>query len=406
MKKSPPLLVFYLLEFAASLAFAGIFTISSLYQVTVARLTPLQLVLVGTGLEATVFLFEVPTGVVADMYSRRLSIIIGYIIMGLGFILEGSIPIFWAILAGEMLWGLGYTFTSGATQAWISDEIGEAAAGQAFLRGSQVDNLGSLAGIGLSVALASRAHLNTPILAGGGLLILLALLLVLMMSEHGFKPLPKEERNSWQNMTATFRRGLSMIHLRPGLLTILAIGFFFGMYSEGFDRLWTKHLLEHYTLPVAIHLTTPQWFGLINAVGLLLSIFVTEILRRRIRTEDPRHLVRILAVLSGLIIAGLAIFALGSAFALALITIWIIDIARSLVSPLYTTWVNQRLDSSVRATVLSMSSQVDAIGQIAGGPLVGMVGNFISVPAALGTSSLLLTPVLALFARALKNGKD
>ena len=54
-----------------------IFTYSSVYQVTAAQLSALQLVLVGTMLELTVFVFEVPTGVVADVYSRRLSVIIG-----------------------------------------------------------------------------------------------------------------------------------------------------------------------------------------------------------------------------------------------------------------------------------------------------------------------------------------
>ena len=122
-----PLLVYLALEGGASLLFAMIFNVNMIYQVTVAQLNPLQLVLVGTTLETTVFLFEIPTGIVADLYSRRISVIIGYFLIGAGFILEGSLPIFGTILLAQLLWGLGYTFTSGATQAWISDEIGEAA---------------------------------------------------------------------------------------------------------------------------------------------------------------------------------------------------------------------------------------------------------------------------------------
>ena len=53
-----------------------------------------------------------------------------------------------------------------------------------------------------------------------------------------------------------------------------------------------------------------------------------------------------------------------------------VDAARSVIGPVYTTWVNQSLDSRVRATVISMSSQVDAIGQIGGGPLVGVIGTW------------------------------
>ena len=80
-------------------------------------------------------------------------------------------------------------------------------------------------------------------------------------------------------------------------------------------------------------------------------------------------------------------------------------VLRNLIGPLYDTWINQRLDSRVRATVISMSGQVDAVGQIAGGPGVGYIGHTISIRAALLTSAFLLTPVLALFVRALRNGK-
>ena len=78
---------------------------------------------------------------------------------------------------------------------------------------------------------------------------------------------------------------------------------------------------------------------------------------------------------------------------------WAVSVSRGLIGPLYTAWVNRRLDSRVRATVLSMSSQVDAIGQIAGGPILGAVGN-LSVRAAITLSGLVLSPVLALFGRA------
>jgi DHA3 family tetracycline resistance protein-like MFS transporter len=101
------------------------FVTMSLYEATVAGLTPVQLILVGTALEISAFVFEVPTGIVADVYSRRLSIIIGYVLMGLGFLVEGFFPAFLPILLAQIIWGLGYTFTSGATQAWITDEIGE-----------------------------------------------------------------------------------------------------------------------------------------------------------------------------------------------------------------------------------------------------------------------------------------
>ena len=107
--------VYLFIEFTASAFFSMMFVTMSLYEATVAGLTPLQLVLVGTTVELSVFVFEIPTGVVADAFSRRLSIIIGYFLMGLGFLVEGLFPAFLPILLAQVIWGLGYTFTSRAT---------------------------------------------------------------------------------------------------------------------------------------------------------------------------------------------------------------------------------------------------------------------------------------------------
>ena len=79
-----------------------------------------------------------------------------------------------------------------------------------------------------------------------------------------------------------------------------------------------------------------------------------------------------------------------------------IDVLRTLISPVYQAWVNQKLDPSVRATVLSMSGQVDAIGQVAGGPALGAIGNLISVRAAIAAAALVLSPVLFLYNRTLR----
>ena len=69
----------------------------------------------GTALEVAVFLFEVPTGVFADTYGRRRSVITGCMLMGCGFALEGAIPEFIAVLAAQAVWGVGYTLISGAS---------------------------------------------------------------------------------------------------------------------------------------------------------------------------------------------------------------------------------------------------------------------------------------------------
>ena len=99
-----------------------------------AHLGPFQLVLLGTILEGTILVFELPTGIVADAISRRASIIIGFALLGVSTVLVGTVPHFGWIVVGDVLAGLGYTFTSGADVAWITDEVGEEPAARLYLR--------------------------------------------------------------------------------------------------------------------------------------------------------------------------------------------------------------------------------------------------------------------------------
>lgn len=405
MRKPGAYTVYLSLEGLSAMIFALIFTFDLVYQVQVAHLSPVQLVLVGTILESTIFLLEVPTGVVADVRSRRLSVIIGIFLIGAGFLLEGSIPRFWAIILAQVLWGAGYTFTSGATQAWISDEIGEARAGQAFLRGSQAGQIGSLIGLLASMVLVN-VSVNLPILAGGGMFLLLGVFLVVAMPEEGFHPTPPAERETWKHMTATLRSGLHMVRLRPVLLYILGIGLFYGLYSEAYDRLWVKLILDNYTLPGLGPLDPVLWFGLLRLGSLGLSAAATEVVRRRVDTNSHVATARSLMGFTLGLITGLLIFALSRAFWVAVAAFALISVTRTLIGPIYSAWVNQRLDSRVRATVLSMSSQVDAIGQIAGGPPLALVGSLVSVRVAIVASSAVLTPVLFLYRRVLRQNGE
>jgi len=70
--------------------------------------------------------------------------------------------------------------------------------------------------------------------------------------------------------------------------------------------------------------------------------------------------------------------------------------------PLMTAWINQHVESNVRATVNSIASQADAFGQIAGGPVVGFIGVISSVRIAISVSALMLTPLIVIFNRLLR----
>jgi DHA3 family tetracycline resistance protein-like MFS transporter len=392
-----------------ALFFAIVFTANLIYQVTVVSLNPLQLVLVGAVLESACFIFEIPTGLVADVYSRRLSVVIGTILIGIGFLIEGSFPYFGAVLVAQIVWGLGYTFTSGATEAWIADEVGEERAGASFVRGKQASLFGGLAGTLISAALGSL-RINVPILVGGSLFELLAVFLVIAMPEHGFTPGIQRIHSSaepdlgerFKDLFSTFSAGVRLVRGRPALITLLWVGLFYGLYSEGFDRLWTPHLLNDIRLPLVSDLQPVVWFSLISFTGQLLSLAASELARRHLSPDSPRDTLLMLAGDSLAIVTGLVAFALSRNFTLAVVSVWLIVAARSLNQPYFTAWANRQVTSSVRATVLSLASQVDSLGQIAGGPLLGWIGLSVSIPAALLASAVLLAPALGLLAGQIK----
>jgi DHA3 family tetracycline resistance protein-like MFS transporter len=392
------LTLYLVLEGVSALLFQAIVTIYVVYYARTAQLDALQIVLVGTVFEATIFLFEIPTGVVADVYSRRRSVIIGVALTGLALLVEGAIPRFSAILLAEIVAGIGATFLSGATEAWIADEIGEARAAQAFVRAAQVRLLAGMAGIVVSVALASAA-LSLPILAAGGLFLLLALFLALFMPEDGFRPLPAAERQSWRVMVGTLRASLKLIRLRPALVFILAAGVAFAFHSEGFDHLWQKFLLDDFTLPALGALDPVVWFGVIGLGANALGLLASEIARRRLRRHTaPRLLLLIYALQSAAILA----FSAAGSFWLALAAYWVIMALRSAAEPLNTAWLNRQLDPSTRATMFSVAGQVGALGEIAGGPPVGLVARAFSLRAALGATGAVLALALLPLAAAVR----
>jgi DHA3 family tetracycline resistance protein-like MFS transporter len=386
------------LQFFTGLFFSMIFVVTSLYEATVAHLTGAQLVLVGTAVELTILLFEVPTGIVADAYSRRISIIIGYFLMGLGFLVEGTFPIFGMILLTQLLWGIGYTFTSGATQAWLSDEIGEENANRAFLRGNQYDLAGALLGMLLAIPLGNVA-VNVPILVGGFAVVAVGLFLLLFMPENGFKPTRPEDRNSFQHMADIFRKGLNVVRSRPALLSILGIGFIYGLYSEGWDRLWVKYLVDNFTLPSIFGMNEVAFFGFLRAGGMLLSILATRQVEKRLDANHAPSIARAMLWITILLSGAIFAFAFSPALAISILAVTAVSILRNIMGPLYNAWVNQRLDPNARATVLSMSSQVDAIGQVMSGPVAALI-SLASVRAAITIASLLLLPAIPLINRA------
>jgi MFS family permease len=378
----------------------------SVYLVRELHFSPLQLVLMGTAMEAAVFLCEVPTGVVADTYSRRLSLIIGYLGMGVAWAAVGLVSAPWLIIALWALWGLSYTFTSGAEQAWITDEVGFENVGSVFLRGARYGQVGSVLGLLAQVG-AGVVSLRAGVILGGVFTIACGLGCLAFMPEHAFRRLPREERGSaLAAMRSTATAGARYAWAAPAILLLIGVELFMGASSEAFDRLKEAHFLRDIGLPGGIDPVI--WFGLLWLAGMLLNIAAIGSLIKRVDRGGRESVARYLFAFVLLELVAMLVFALTGSIWLAVAGILGVFFARNLAGPLFDTWLNAQItDSSVRATVISLTGQSNAIGQTAGGPVLGLVGNVWGIRAALAGGAAAIAPALALFGRAIaRHGRE
>ncbi len=407
--------IYYLREAVGALAGGLIFIGLSAYYIRDVGMSPLQLVLVGTAIELTCFLFEVPTGILADTYSRKWSVLIGGFLVGICYIITGLAPFFIAIITAEVIRGIGATFISGAEQAWITDEVGADRVGALFLRVGQIAPIFNLIGVLVSVLLATQFGYAVPILLGAVIMIALAAFSIFAMPETGF-PLKRADgkreahagKPMGERMFGTFREGARAIRLTPVLLLLVLMEVFIGTSSEGFDRLSEAQYLvtlglPPLTLPVVGTLDPIAWFALFNVVWTVLGVTFLEVGRRRMTFEDHGKVAKAMFAFNAVIIAATLGFALAGNFIVAFGMELIRGVTYSLLRPIAATWLNQSIsDSRIRATVLSMNGQANALGQIFGGPAIGWIGSAFGIRAAIAASGLLLAPALALIARTLR----
>jgi DHA3 family tetracycline resistance protein-like MFS transporter len=394
--------LYYALELLLS---APTWIVTSLYLVSVLHLSPLQLVLMGTAMEGTVFLFEVPTGIVADTYSRRLSLVIGFIGMGAAWLLVGVVSSAAIVIALWALWGVSYTFTSGAYEAWITDEVGVDRVPSVFLRGARFTYVGSFVGLFAFVGLGT-VSLRAAVISGGAVTIACGLACAFLMPETGFVKRPRAVgATALADLGKTAAAGGRYVRAQRLLLVVIGIALIGGMGAEGFDRLKEAHFIRDVGLPSFGHFEPVVWFGAFSVVSMVFGFFGVGRLRRRFEHKGTAGIAQLLFAAQALVIVGLLAFALTRSAVVAIVSLLAIFLIRRLEGPLWSIWVSQQItDSSVRATVLSMTGQADAIGQAAGGPVLGAIGNVWGIRAALTTGALVLTPALGLYARALRHG--
>lgn len=379
-----------------AMCFSLVTTVMIVYQIEIVHLNPLQLILVGTTLELACFIFEIPTGIVADVYSRKLSIVIGGVLTGVGFILEGSISSFIFVLVAQIVWGLGSTFISGSLEAWIAEEEKNKDLDEIYIKGAQAGQIGAFIGIVLSTVIANFS-VRLPIIVSGVLFIILALFLWLYMPENNFKPSVPGDLNTFKKMVYTFKSGLKFVKSKSIIMILLAVTLFYGLSSEGYDRLSNAHFLQDTTLPKLGNLSSVTWFGIFGILGMILSFIVMHFMAKNLKNEDNRKNGKLLLCINILYISSMLIFALTRNFSLMLIAYLATNTFRIINKPIFSAWLNGHIDDNSRATVLSINGQMNSLGQILGGPIIGIIATNISVSIGIVCNSLLVAPVLVLY---------
>lgn len=388
--------LYYGLLLGNTLAASLIWGINTIFLLD-AGLSNLQAFAANAFYTAGMVLFEVPTGIVADLRGRRASFLLGTLTLAattalyvLLWSVEGP---FWAWALVSLGLGLGFTFFSGATEAWLVDAL--AAAGETgpldpvFARGQVLTGIGMLVGSVAGGYLAQVTNLGVPFLVRTGVLLVMFAVAFALMRDLGFTPVtgagPVAEVRAIASDSVQY--GLRVPAVRYLMLASVFTG---GVGIYAFYAL-QPYLLELYGDPEAYGVA-----GLVAAIvagaqilGGLAAPALRALFRRRTSALLAAQAVAVAAlVLIGLIETFVA--------AIALIVVWSLAFAASV--PVRQAYLNERIPSTQRATILSFDSMMSSAGGSVGQPLLGRAADVWGYPASYlisGAVSALSLPFLA-----------
>ena len=355
----------------------GWWLVTSLYLVSVADLSAFQLVFLGTAQNLTALVFEVPTGVLADTISRKWSVVFAHLLMGAGMVATGLVTSFPALVATQMLWGLSWTFSSGADVAWLSDELDapERVAGvlTASARWEQVGAAAGLIGFG---AVAWATDLSTSIVVSGTAMIALGLFVAIGFSERHFVP-TREDR--WRVSISIVRRGMELSRRDPEIMLVFVATLLVNGAAEAFDRLFPKRLLE-------LGFSSPPdpivWLTALGLVSLVVGALALRIVESRIDGVGVERRIYALACFVGAFGLILLSFAPNEATGMAGV-ILVGGIAWTVTRCVSVIWINRRATSDIRATLQSFLAQVEYCGEILLGITLALVAQATSIAVAM-----------------------
>ncbi len=325
-------------------------------------------------------IFEVPTGVVADTRGRRFSFLLGagtLLAATLLYLVMWNLQApFWGWALSSMLLGLGFTFFSGATEAWLVDALAatgftgslESVFGRAQVVGGGAMLVGSVGG----GFIAQATDLGVPYIVRAAMLGVTLVVAWWFMHDLGFTP---ERGVTPVRAVRTVLSGAidGGLRNRPVRWLMLAAPFTVGVGFYAFYAL-QPYLLELYGDPTAYGIAGLA-AAVVAAAQILGGLTVPWVRRLFKRRTDALVLASVLTA------ALLALIGLTTSFvlALALMTAWCLIFAME--SPLRQAFINGLIPSQQRATVLSFDSLIGSTGGVVAQPVLGRTADAFGYPA-------------------------
>ncbi len=378
-----------------TLAASLIWSVNTLFLLD-AGLSISEVFIANAAFSAGMVLFEIPTGVVADTLGRRTSYLLSVVILGVTTILylvaaelSASVGVFVAV---SVLMGLGFTFYSGALEAWLVDALQSVESDRpldhVFARGQQVSGAAMFTGT-IAGGFLGQLDLAVPFVARAAVLVVVFAVASRLMHDIGFEGADLELRNIGTQMRRQAAVGVGQGWNNKSLRLLMISGGIRGVFFG-----WAFYAAQPYFLELLDR--DAVWIvGLITA-GVSLSMIVgnqlVEVLSRRCAKRTT-------LLLWGAGVGTLAAVTIGltSSFAVALVALFTVAVSMGVISPVRQAFLHELVDSESRATVLSFDAMVSSIGGAGGQIGLGRVAGASSFSAGYivgGATTGLALPVL------------
>jgi MFS family permease len=354
----------------------GWWLVASVYMIVDAGLTASQIVLIGSLQGAFALCSEVPAGVLADTISRKWSLVLSQLLMGTAMLATGLVTSFALLAATQVLWGLSWTFASGADIAWITDELDQPGLISAVLsRAARAQLTGAATGLlGLGL-LAWATRRDTAIIVAGSAMVLLAFYVAVRFPEVRFVP---TRTARWAKSRTTFKDGLTLVRRSPEIMRIFLATFLINGAAGAGGRLGPKQLLD---LGLPTSLDPIIWLTCLGVVALVIGTVALRIVEKRIDGLHARQSYAVAAAVGalGMVLLAFAPEAISGSAAILITS----GIAIPLTRIIAVIWVNARTTSDVRATTHSFLAQAKYLGEVTCGLGIALIAELLSLPLAL-----------------------